>query len=329
VNTVGGGQQWEQLRGITTHPVTGYRLPSKQNISYALAIMNAGRIEDVLGVNASPRVGGEIYKLKGVPYQTFFFSKGFSVLDALLALQRIAFVAILIWLAVLSVRGLKKWKVEDEAARSRWILLLWFIVPLAVFWVAGLWTYLTYFVVLYPMHFLAFGAGVELVARKVKPVIAYVAVAILATGNVLFMLDYYRFVQQNGGAQGTFGTALGTKQQVARYLAEQGGERLRAGCETQLAFATAPTQEERAALGRKIGQPQLVELNHEGQAELPQLEWPLLVTQQPTGQGAWPTNMTVLLVDGNREALQPQQWQQLEQWPKTNFGPIRIYFVKR
>jgi hypothetical protein len=143
------------------------------------------------------------------------------------------------------------------------------------------------------------------------------------------MLDYYRFVQQNGGAQGTFGTALGIKQQTARFLAEQGGSPLREACETQLAFATAQTQEERAALAGRIGRPQLVELNHEGQAELPQLEWPLLVTQQSMGQGAWPTNMTVVLVDGNREALQPQQWQQLEQSPKTNFGPIRIYFVKR
>jgi len=43
MNTVGGGQQWEKLNGVTTHPITGYRLPSKQNISYALAIMNGGR----------------------------------------------------------------------------------------------------------------------------------------------------------------------------------------------------------------------------------------------------------------------------------------------
>ena len=120
-----------------------------------------------------------------------------------------------------------------------------------------------------------------------------------------------------------------SNKQAARFLAEQGGERLRAESLTQLAFATAPTQEERAALARKIGQPQLIELNHEGRPELPQLEWPFLIAQQPAGQGAWPTNTTVVLVDGNREALQPQQWQQLDQFPKTNFGPIHIYFAKR
>ena len=42
-----------------------------------------------------------------------------------------------------------------------------------------------------------------------------------------------------------------------------------------------------------------------------------------------PANTTVLLVDGNREALQPQQWQQLAQYPSTNFGPIKLFFVKR
>jgi hypothetical protein len=152
---------------------------------------------------------------------------------------------------------------------------------------------------------------------------------VLAAANVVFMLDYYQFVGRNGGAQGTFGTALGIKQQAARYLAEQGGEPLHAECVTQLALATAPTQEERTALARKIGQPRLIELNHEGKPELPQLEWPFLIAQQTAGQGEWPTNTTVVLVDGNREALQPQQWQQLDQFPKTNFGPIKVFFVKQ
>ena len=54
--------------------------------------------------------------------------------------------------------------------------------------------------------------------------------------------------------------------------------------------------------------------------------------RQPAGRRdvCWAdVNMTVVLVDGNREALQPQQWQQLEQLPKTNFGPIHLYFASR
>jgi hypothetical protein len=120
-------------------------------------------------------------------------------------------------------------------------------------------------------------------------------------------------VDANGGAQGTFGTALGYKQAAARYLAEQGGAKLRAECEAQL--AQTPTSH-----------PTLIELGHDGKPELPQLEWPLLITQA-SGQGAG-FGMTVL-VDGNREALQPAQWQQLAQYASTNFGPIKLYFVKR
>jgi len=154
-------------------------------------------------------------------------------------------------------------------------------------------------------------------------------VVVLASANLLFLVDYYAFVGKNGGAQGTFGTALGIKQQAARFLAERGGERLQAESDRQLQLMMARTQAERNQLARSLDQPMLLELNHEGRAEMPQWEWPLLVTQQPPGEGSWPTNLTALLVDGNREALQPQQWQQLSQYPRTNFGPIRIYFVNR
>ncbi len=311
MHAVGGGQQWEQLHGVTTHPMTGYRLPSKQNLSYALAIMNGGRIEDVLGINAHERFGGEMYKLKGIPYERFFFRKqsvgrneAWQVLaDATMALQRLAFVVALAWLLIVAVRR-KEWK------SPTWILVLWIGVPLAVFFVAGLWTYLTYFVILYPMHFLVCGAAAERI--KQRSVVIGVA-SVMVAGGVVFMLDYYRFVGQNGGAQGTFGTALGCKQQAARYLAKQGGVTLREECEAQLAQSSSR-------------QPMLIELNHEGRPELPQLEWPLLITQATAGGQS---TGTIVLVDGNREALRPEQWQQLAQYPMTNFGPIKIYFVKR
>jgi hypothetical protein len=328
MNAVGGGQQWEQLHGVTTHPVSGYRLPSKQNISYALAIMNGGRIEDVLGISADSRLDPNFVWGRKAGGTKGYFTVMMTG-DWLLFAQRAVFIGAIVWLSVLAVRGVKRLKVDDHTARAAWILVLWFLVPLAVFWLAGLWTYLTYFVILYPVYFLSCGALAEFTTQKLKPVITFTAVAALVMGNVAFMLSYYRFVEQHGGAQGTFGTALGIKQQAARFLAEQGGERLRDECEMQLSLSQARTSEEQAALAQKLKQPMLIELNPEGKPELPQLEWPLLVTQQPAGQGAWSTNMTVVLVDGNREALQPQQWQQLEQLPKTNFGPIRIYFVKR
>ena len=328
MNTVGGGQQWEQLQGMTTHPVTGYRLPSRQYLSYALAIMNGGRIEDVLGIAAGPEFDrAQVWQNKEKSEPPYFTDS--PPVDSLLLLERLAFVAALLWLAVEAVRRVRRWKPTDDAGRAAWIVVLWFVVPLGVFAGTRLWTYLTYFVILYPVHFLACGWGAEQLIHRLKPVVVSIVVVVLASANLLFLVDYYAFVGKNGGAQGTFGTALGIKQQAARFLAERGGERLQAESDRQLQLMMARTQAERNQLARSLDQPMLLELNHEGRAEMPQWEWPLLVTQQPPGEGSWPTNLTALLVDGNREALQPQQWQQLSQYPRTNFGPIRIYFVNR
>ena len=299
MNTVGGGQQWKKLNGVTTQPITGYRLPSKQNISYALAIMNSGRIEDVLGIAAD----AEFDKYQIWSRKAAHFTQTTTLGDWPLLLQRLAFVAALVWLAVIAVQK-KEWK------SATWILGLWVVVPVAIFTVAGLWTYLTYFAILFPAHFLVCGAG----AQRLKPVMAWSLVGILAVGNVVFMLDYYRFVDRNGGAQGTAGTALGHKLAAARFLAEQGGVTLRGECAAQL--AQQPSR-----------QPMLIELSHDGKPELPQLEWPLLITQLQAGTGTFAG--TFLLVDGNREALPPAAWQQLAQLPGTNFGPVKIYFVKR
>lgn len=312
MRTVGGGQQWEQWQGATTHPVTGYRLPSKENFSYALAIMNAGRIEDVLGIAA-----GSEFDRAGVWGQTrkYFASPA----DWILAVQRWAFVGALAWLAVMAARR-KEWK------SATWILVLWFGAPVAVFYVAGLWTYLTYFAILFPVHFLALGAFAE---RALPGRVTAVLAGVFVVANAVFMLDYYRFVGRHGGAQGTFGTALGHKQAAARFLAEQGGQRLRAESETHLALAMARSRQEQEALAQKLQQPMLIQLNHEGGPEWPQLEWPLLITQAPAAAGELPADTTLLLVDGNRQALRPEQWQQLAQYPSTNFGPIKLYFLKR
>ena len=308
LQTVGGGQQWEKLGGITTHPVSGYRLPSKQNVSYALAIMNGGRIEDVLGIAADAEFDrAQIWARKGA-----HFTQAVTLGDWPLLLQRLAFLAALVWVAVLAGKGVHAGQVAADPARAAWILVLWVVVPVAVFTGAGLWTYLTYFAILFPVHFLVCGA----IAQRLKPALAWSLVGLLAAGNVLFMQDYYRFVDRNGGAQGSAGTALGHKLAAARFLADQGGAQLHEECAAQLGQTTTR-------------QPQLLELGHEGKPELPQLEWPLLIAQQPVGTGGGFTNRVILLVDGNREALQPVQWQQLAQYPGTNFGPIKLYFVKR
>ncbi len=308
LNAVGGGQHWERLNGVTTQPFSGYRLPSQQNVSYALAIMNGGRIEDVLGIAAD----AEFDRMQIWSRKALHFTQTTTLGDWPLLLQRLAFLVALAWLAVIAGRGVHAGQVADDPARAAWILVLWLVVPVAVFTVAGLWTYLTYFAILFPAHFLACGAG----AQRLKPVVALSLAGLLAAGNGVFMLDYYRFVDHNGGAQGSAGTALEHKLAAARFLAEQGGARLRADCEAQL-------------VQTPVRQPLLIEFNHDGKPELPQLEWPLLITQAAAGRSAWLTNVTVVLVDGNREAFPPELTQQLARLPGTNFGPIKLYFVKQ
>ncbi len=288
---MGGNQQWEQLNGVTTHPITGYRLPSREYLSYALAIMNAGRIEDVLGIAAGKEFDrANVWAAHGRKYFE-------SPADWILLAQRVAFVAALVWLTVLAVKSRMR---SAEA-----ILVLWLVVPVAVFFVTGLWTYLTYFAILFPVHFLACGAATQNIK---KPVVVLAVAGVLAAANVWYMLDYYRFVGASGGAQGTFGTALGHKIEAAKFLAERGGVKLRADSDAQLAGKP------------NVQSPALVELNHEGKPELPQLEWPWLITQQPVGAGELGT---VVLLDGNRAAAMPAQK------PDTNFGPIKLYFVKQ
>ena len=309
LNTVGGGQQWEKLAGVTTHPVSGYRLPSKQNVSYALAIMNGGRIEDVLGIAADAEFDRMQIWTRKAPH----FTQTVTLGDWPLLVQRLAFVVALIYLVVAAIQK-KEWK------SATWVLVLWLVVPVVVFTVAGLWTYLTYFAILLPAHFLVCGAG----AQRLKPAMVLSLAGLLVAVNVVFLLDYYRFVERNGGAHGTFGTALEHKLAASRYLAEQGGQKLREQGEIQLALATARTQAEREALVKRLGQPVFWELSPEGKPELPQLEWPVLIGQAGPGGGATGT-VTIVMVDGNREAVTSTQW---NQYPSTNFGPIRLYFVK-
>ena len=309
LNTVGGGQQWEKLAGVTTHPVSGYRLPSKQNVSYALAIMNGGRIEDVLGIAADAEFDRMQIWTRKAPH----FTQTVTLGDWPLLLQRLVFVAALISLVVAAIQK-KEWK------SATWVLVLWLVVPVVVFTVAGLWTYLTYFAILLPAHFLVCGAG----AQRLKPAMVLSLAGLLVAVNVVFLLDYYRFVERNGGAHGTFGTALKHKLAASRYLAERGGQKLREQGEIQLALATARTQAEREALVKRLGQPVFWELSPEGKPELPQLEWPVLIGQAGPGGGATGT-VTIVMVDGNREAVTSTQW---NQYPSTNFGPIRLYFVK-
>jgi hypothetical protein len=291
-------RNWQIPKGMTIQPASGYPLPRRPSEAWihALSIMNAGEIEDVLGLSA-----GADYDRQQIwaGKQRQYFS---SDVDWVLWLQRLAVAAALVWLAVSAARSRGK----DPAA----ILLLWVVVPVAVFMVAGLWTYLSYYAILYPAHFVVLGLAAETMARRPKPggAIAGVVASVFVAANVVFMLSFYEFVRRHGGAQGTYGTGLGYKQTAARYLAERVDVRGLLGNQRLLQIDQISSQ------GLVASQPQL---------DLPFLA--LLHRSSPAG--ALPTNTTVVIVDASRTNFDPQRV--VVGSVQTNFGPMRLYFVER
>jgi hypothetical protein len=348
-DAVGRGAQWEQLGGLTIDPVTGYRWPSRHYAREALAIMNGGRIEDVLGLGTDRRFDRAGVFARKQEADPRYFRESLSLGDWLLRAQQAALVAALAWLAVIGVGSARKLDrapfvrvSTDREALTAWIVLMWLVVPLLVFWLAGLWTYLSYYVILYPAHFLALGAAAQRLTmwrpanlpRRAPAALAWGAAGLLAAGNTVFLTDFYRFVARHGGAHGTYGTALGIKREVARYLAAGADKDLLRQCDAQLALSRPLDPDGQSQWIQKLRPLVLIQLNHHGGAELPQLEWPLLVTEShrrgpSAATSAWPAEALVILVDGNRESFLDDQPGNLAQLPHERFGPVRLFFADR
>ena len=312
-----GRQKWQLPPGLTIHPNSGYPLPRRPSESWihALAIMNGGEIEDTLGLGAAAEVDRlQIYarKITGPPD---YFAHHTAFIARLLALQRWLFAGSLGWLAWQAAQTIRRrnkfpWVgVEtDEVGLGKWLLIVWFVVPLAVFSGAGLWTYLSYYVILYPVHFLVCGVLAQnLLAKPTVRSGAAIAVSVFLVANAWFMLDFNRFVARRGGAQGGYGTGLFYKQAAARFLAEN-------------------TDAKQLIEGGR-----LIQMDQWGKAEAPQLDLPLLtkLAETSTSPVTLATNTTVLVIDENRTNFDPHEQPQLQALAHTNFGPMRLYFIPR
>jgi hypothetical protein len=214
-------------------------------------------------------------------------------------------------------------------------------LPLAVFVSARLWTYLSYFVILYPAHFLVLGAVAQELATKSKKaavrVAVYVALMVVLVWNVAFVADLYRFLDRYGGAHGTYGTVLAQKRKAVRFLAARADVKqlMSEGRLWQVDRLVQATPTERVLL-----------------AEQPQLELPFMtMVEQTPSSVILPTNAVVLVMDNNRTNFDPRQWTQyrlavpvphgeqvsLMLLPlntgagiaQTNFGPIWIFVARR
>ena len=299
-------RQWEQLPpGMTINPQSGYPFPRRPTEAWqhALAIMNAGEIEDVFGLSTSEKFDpNRIWVSKGAG-QNRYFESSLTMSDWLQATQRLAFLAALVWFCAVVAKSLRavlrREVTADEESKRAWILVLWFVVPLGVYLVAGLWTYLSYYVILYPVHFLIFGA---LGQRALPAKIVIAGVAIFVVGNVIFMLDMNRYLNRYGGAQGTYGSGLGFKREAAEFVSA------------------------RADVEKLFKENRLLQMDHWQRAEPAQLDVPFLAMLHGQSDQLG-TNSLVLVADDNRTSFDASRVN--FGGLSTNFGPMRIYVISR
>jgi hypothetical protein len=304
----GSSRRWEQLpRGMTINPQSGYPFPRRPTEAWrhALAIMNTGEIEDVLGLSTSEAFdSNRIWASKGSG-QNRYFDTTLTLGDWLPGLEQLAFSIALVWFGVKALKSartlLRREVTADKEAKGAWILVLWILVPLAVYLVAGLWTYLSYYVILYPVYFLVLGA---LAQRAVPPKILMAGIAAFVVGNIVFLLDVNRYLGQYGGAQGTYGSGLGFKEAAADYVAARGDAR------------------------ELVKENRLLQMDQWQRAEPAQLDMPFLATMRGQGRGdQLATNSVVLVVDDNRTSYDASRVN--FGGTGTNFGPVHVYIINR
>jgi 4-amino-4-deoxy-L-arabinose transferase-like glycosyltransferase len=300
--------RWNQLpAGMTINPQSGYPFPRRpsEGWQHALAIMNTGEIEDVLGLSTSKELDpNQIWAGKGAG-QNQYFDSSLTFGAWLPGLQRLAFLAALVWFGVVAAKSgkavFRREVAADEESKRAWILVLWFVVPLAVYLVAGLWTYLSYYVILYPVFFLIFGA---LSPRAVPAKVLIASIAVFVAGNILFTQDVDAYLSRYGGAQGTYGSGLGFKQAAAQFVAKN------------------------FLVNWLVDQNRLLQMDHWQRAEPAQLDLPFLAAFSPEqyDRNSLPP-VVVLVVDDNRTSFDAARAN--FGGTRTNFGPMRVYVINR
>jgi 4-amino-4-deoxy-L-arabinose transferase-like glycosyltransferase len=304
----GSSRRWEQIpQGMTINPQSGYTFPRRPTEAWrhALAIMNTGEMEDVLGLSASDAFDRNgIWASKNGGHNQYFYNS-LTMGDWLPGLQQLAFSIALVWFGVLALTSLKtvfrRQVTADEESKRAWILVLWVVVPLGVYLVAGLWTYLSYYVILYPVYFLVLGA---LAQRAVPQKILVAGIAAFVVGNIVFLLDVNRYLVQYGGAQGTYGSGLGFKAAAAEYVAARGDAR------------------------EFVNENRLLQMDQWQRVEPAQLDLPFLATMSGQGQkNPLATNSIMLVVDDNRTSFDASRVN--FGGTGTNFGPIHVYIINR
>ncbi|MGD0016778.1 MAG: hypothetical protein ABSC38_04590 [Verrucomicrobiia bacterium] len=320
------GQEHHISSGMRLDPNTGGPLPQRDCYRQAIAIVDAGRMEDLLGLSTRRELDPQgIWPLiHGKQAQYFDETARWSLRG--LWFQQGLLMGALILLALFTWRGLKGWTrfpfiavADDPRSQGAWLLLCWMVGPLLVFAATRLWTSASYFVILYPSPFLALGlladCGWRATGRwgRSWKAVVIAALAIVVMADLVFWKEFTRFLRSNGGAHGSYGTVLSYKQSAAHYLASH---------------VDVPNLMQ---TGR------LMQMDQVGKFMRGRMDVVLLaLLAGDNEQTSRPTNVTVIVVDENRTNFGGDAY---NRWlsshgdeieaGRMNFGPLQLHFLHR
>jgi 4-amino-4-deoxy-L-arabinose transferase-like glycosyltransferase len=201
------------VQGI--HPQWGFPLPSRDYFGYVLSTVSGGQMEDILGLSTAD----------------FAAQDGAS--KTLIALMKLLFVFAFVAAGVTVIRRAKaspRFPYFDLSPSHRLtVLWLWVLTPVVFFGLVGLRTYLSYFALLFPATALliawAIDAGQQFfrsrgaIGKVVVPAL-WVVFALVVVGQFAYVQKLYGFLEEQGGARGTYGVIYKHKVDLCKRIAE-------------------------------------------------------------------------------------------------------------
>lgn len=201
------------IQGI--HPQWGFPLPSRDYFGFVLSTVSGAQMEDILGLSTADFVAQD------------------GVSKTLITLVKLLFVCAMVAAGVVVVRGARaspRFPYFDLShERPLAVLWLWVLTPVVFFGLVGLRTYLSYYALTFPVTVLlmawAIDAGQRFfqsrgsVGKSVASAL-WVVFAVVVIGQFLYVQKLYGFLEEQGGARGTYGVVYKHKVDLCKRIAE-------------------------------------------------------------------------------------------------------------
>jgi hypothetical protein len=201
------------VQGI--HPQWGFPLPSRDYFGYVLSTVSGAQMEDILGLSTADFVAQD------------------GANKALITLVKLLFVSAFVAAGVVVIRRARaspRFPYFDlSAGLPLTVLWLWVLTPVVFFGLVGLRTYLSYFALTFPATVLLIAWVIDsgqrffqsrgTIGRFAVPVL-WVVFALVVVGQFAYVHKLYGFLEEQGGARGTYGVVYQHKVDLCKHIAE-------------------------------------------------------------------------------------------------------------